>query len=74
MTDHRPLPLLSGLLVGALTLVPAALFIWTLAPLVPLLLGGVIMQLKRTRSFGLGMLAAACGGGVAVLTEFILLP
>lgn len=73
MTRHRPVPLLLGLLVGTLTLALSAGYYWPLAAVFPLVLVAVTVPPKRTRTFGLGALAAACGAVVAVLTLWVLL-
>ncbi|MCG5431707.1 hypothetical protein LV457_05295 [Mycobacterium sp. MYCO198283] len=48
-------------------------FLWPLAPALPLALAAVTLPWERTKSFGVGALAAAFGAGVAVLTEYVLL-
>jgi hypothetical protein len=53
----------AGLFAGALTL-GAFVFLYALAPLVPLLLAGVTAVSPRSRPFAWGALAAATGAAV----------
>ena len=42
----------------------AGVAVWYYAPVLPLLLGGITVVFRRTRAFGLGVLATACGSVV----------
>ena len=69
---RRPALLLIGLTVGIACAWLAGLFSPVFAPLLPLLVGGVAVLFKRTQALALGVLAAASGVLVFLLTMALL--
>lgn len=69
----KPIPLLGGLFVGTLTIALCVGYYWPFAWILPGLLGAATYPWLRTRQFGLGAFAAACGAAVGVFTEMILI-
>lgn len=70
---RRPVPLLFGLTIGLVLAWIAGALAPPLAPFLPLVVGGPLLLFKRTQPLALGVLAAACGVGVFVLTGFLLI-
>jgi hypothetical protein len=69
---RKPALLLLGLMVGIACAWVAGLFAFVFAPLLPLLVGGVMIVFKRTQAVALGVLAAAAGVLVFVVTLAVL--
>lgn len=69
---RKPAWILTGLIAGLAITFFAGIAVWFYAPLLPLLVGGVTVLFKRTRAFGLGMLATACGSVVFLATLAVL--
>lgn len=64
--------LLLGLTLGIALAWVAGLFAFVFAPLLPLLMGGVMIVFKRTQAVALGVVAAAAGVLVFVVTMALL--
>lgn len=69
---RKPAPVLVGLGVGVVGTLFAGIYLWFFALLLPLVVGGASVVFARTRAFGLGVLAAACGSVVFLLTLALL--
>jgi hypothetical protein len=69
---RRPALLLIGLTIGIACAWLAGLISPIFAPILPLLVGGVAVLFKRTQAPALGVLAAACGVLVFLLTMAVL--
>ena len=69
---RKPALLLLGLTVGIACAWVAGLFAFVFAPLLPLLVGGVMILFKRAQAVALGVLAAAAGVLVFVVTMAVL--
>lgn len=71
-TPDKPISLLLGLFAGTLTITLCFGYFWPFAWVFPGILGAATYPWARTRQFGLGAFAAACGAVVAVVTGMIL--
>ncbi len=69
---HAPMPLLLGLTIGLGCAWFAGLLTPVFAPLLPLLVGGPMILFKRTQAVALGVLSAAVGVLVFLVTVFVL--
>ena len=71
--QRKPVLLLLGLTIGLALAWPPAALSPILAPLPPLIVGGVLTLFRRTQAVALGMVAAACGIVVFLATGLLLL-
>ena len=70
--QRSPALLLIGLAVGIACTLLAGMFVLVFAPILPLLVGFVLILFPRTRALALGVLAAACGSVVFLATMAVL--
>jgi hypothetical protein len=70
---RQPVQLLFGLAIGLGLAWIVGAIAPPYAPLLPLLIGGPMLLFKRTQALALGMLAAACGVVVFLVTGFVLI-
>jgi hypothetical protein len=71
--QRQPVPLLLGLTLGLVSGWMGGALSPVLAPLPPLIVGGVLTFIRKTQAVGLGMIAAACGIVTFLVTGFLLL-
>jgi len=69
---RSPTAVLIGLVVGIICTFVAGVYFWFYAPLLPFVVGAVTVLFRRTRAFALGVLAAACGAVVFLVTLLLL--
>jgi hypothetical protein len=72
-TRRQPVPLLFGLTIGLVLAWVLGALAPPFAPLLPLVIGGPLLLFKRTQALALGVLAAACGVVVFLVTGFLLI-
>jgi hypothetical protein len=69
---RSPARVLAGLAAGLALGYFAAIFFWPAAPFLPFLLGMATVPFAKTKAFGLGAWAAACGVPTFLITVFLL--
>jgi hypothetical protein len=69
----QPVPLLFGLAIGLLLGWAGGALSPVLAPLPPLIVGGIMTWIPKTQAIGLGIIAAACATVTFVVTGFLLI-
>jgi hypothetical protein len=69
---RSPVWVLTGLAVGLAAGYFAAIVFWPAAPILPFLLGTATVPFAKTKAFGLGAWAAACGVPTFLITVFLL--
>ena len=70
--QRKPFSLLVGLTIGLMLAWPAGALAPILGPLPPLFVGGVVMLVPRLQAVALGMVAAALGAFVFLVTGLLL--